>query len=44
MSVTNMKEFKGYKYIAKKTFTTKAKAEKYKKTLKYFEKNFFLTF
>ena len=27
--------FKGYKYIAKKTFTTKAKAEKYKKTLKY---------
>ena len=27
--------FKGYKYIAKKTFTTKAKAKNYKKTLKY---------
>lgn len=27
--------FKGYKYIAKKTFTTKAKAINYKKTLKY---------
>lgn len=27
--------FKGYKYIAKKTFTTKAKAKNYKKILKY---------
>ena len=27
--------FKGYKYITKKTFSTKANAQKYKKTLKY---------
>lgn len=30
--------FKGYKYVAKKTFTTKAKAKNYKKTLKYSHK------